>query len=283
MIPVVSREVREVPIDRIDDPEFLMRERFDTEKYAELRDDIAANGIQQALIVERRGDRFRLCAGFRRLTVARELGAETVPCDIREPGALDEEAIKILENDIRENTNAADAALYLKRLFVSRCGNDVDKLCELVKRSRKYVDDRLRLTLGDEEVFQALLNRKISFSVARELNGIRDTGYRHVYLDDAVKFGMTGGAAAEKRRTANRAVEMGAAASDTSSSALQALAQGRVSDQVCHVCRRSDRAERLRWIIVHDHCDLAILEPLLAPFRQANAGAADGGAPNGES
>src|SRR5882672_3499861 len=276
MIPVVSREVREVPIGLIDDPEYLMRERFDPEKYAELRDDIAANGIQLALVVERRGDRYKLCAGFRRLTVARELGAATVPCDIREPGALDEEAIKILENDIREQTNAADAALYLRRLFVSRCDNDVDTLCALVKRSRKYVDDRLRLTLGDEEIFQALLERKISFSVARELNGIRDVGYRRVYLDDAIKFGMTGDAAAEKRRTANRVVEMGAAATDTSSSALRQLGDARVSDQVCHVCRRGDRAERLRWIIVHDHCDLAILEPLLAPFRQASATSVDG-------
>ena len=269
VIPVVARDVREISVALIDDPEIAMRETFDDDSARELLEDIQVNGVQVPLIVERRGDRFRVCAGHRRIKAARLLGAETVPCDIREPGVLDAEAIKIIENDVREKVNPAEAALYLARLFVERCHNDVDELCRLTKRSERYVQDRLVLLEGDEEIFVALRAKSITLGVALELNAILDVGYRRMNLDRAVRDGMTIAAAKQLRRDANHIMERSAAGGATSPAATLAGINPADARNVCTVCLGTDHSERMRWVPVHEHCQLAILEKLLVPWRAA--------------
>ena len=268
MIPIVQREYREVPIAVIDQPAYLMRPVVDNAAFRELCDDIRVNGIQVALIVERVGERFRLAAGMRRLTAAKTIGAETVPCDIREPGVLDAEAIKVLENDVRENANPADTAAYLMRLFTERCGEDVDQVCALVKRSRPYVEDRLILFAGDEAVFEALRAGQVRLGVALELNKITDAGYRAMYLNDAIRFGMTRDVAKDLRLRANRAVTAPEGAAAAAAEAIAEQINPESPANVCTVCGKSDHRERMRWIVVHEHCDLSFLQPMIANFRE---------------
>lgn len=275
MIPVVARATKEIPRTLIDRPTYLMREVDHNDAYAELRESIRVHGVQQALIVEVNGERFTLIAGNRRLTVADELGAETVPCDIRPAGAGNDEAIKIIENDEREKANPADVALYLARLFVERCHNDVDRLCALTHRTRKYVEDRLVLLQGDEQIFDALRARVIGLGVALELNQITDIGYRRLHLDNALRFGMTVDAARQARRESNRVVEMSARAADTPGGAAVAMPTIAEARNVCTCCLKSDHPERMRWVPVHEYCQLAVLEPMLSPWRAARAETVD--------
>lgn len=281
MIPIVTRDVREVPVGLIDDPEIAMRDTFDDEAFHELVESIRANGIQVLLIVEQRGDRYRVSAGHRRITAARYLHMVTVPCDVRQPGELDAEVIKILENDDREQVNAADAALYLQRLFLERCDEDVDKVCALTRRTRRYVEDRLVLLSGDNDVFVALKAGLISHGVAKELNRITNLGYRRLHLDNAQKYGMTIDAAKEARKTANFAVSNPTGASDTSSSPDAGEHAAQPSPYCCYICHRGDKVERMRYVMVHEHCDLAIGERVLAGFRNADAPAEEPNASHG--
>jgi ParB family chromosome partitioning protein len=267
MIPDVIRAFERVPLALVDDPEITMRETFDDDAFAELVESIRVNGLQVPPIVERRGERYRVSAGHRRVTALRHLAAEFVLVDVREPGDMDAEAIKILENDDREKVNPAESALYLMRLFVERCQNDVDTLCTLTRRSRKYVDDRLRLLHGDDEIFSAVRARKIGLTVGKELNAITDVNFRRLALDDALKFGMTSAAAIDRRRTYNRMVEMGTRPGDGAVGAADSNPTPAMSEQLCHVCRKGDHPERLRWIIVHEHCELTFLEPAIAGAR----------------
>lgn len=271
MIPIVTRTVREIPVGLIDDPEIAMRDTFDDEAFRELVQSIAVNGIQVPLIVEQRGDRYRISAGHRRITAARVLEAVTVPCDVRQPGELDAEAIKILENDDREEVNAGDAALYLQRLFLEKCNSDVDQVCALTKRTRRYVEDRLLLLEGDAEILEALKARRIAFGVAKELNQIKDLGYRRLGLDNALKYGMTIALARETRKNANFALDQGAKQTDTSAGGAAVAAAEQPSAYVCYICQRSDHAERMRYVMVHEHCDLAIGQRVLAGFREPDA------------
>lgn len=271
MIPIVTRHVREIPVGLLDDPEIAMRDTFDDEAFRELVQSIAVNGIQVPLIVEQRGDRYRICAGHRRVTAARVLEAVTVPCDVRQPGELDAEAIKILENDEREAVNVGDAALYLQRLFLGRCEHDVDKLCALTKRTRRYVEDRLLLLEGDTDVLEALKQGRISFGVAKELNQIADVGYRRLHLDNALKYGLTIAAAKDARKQANFAVEQGAKQTDSSTTAIVESAAPAPSAYTCYICQRGDHVERMRYVMVHEHCDLAIGQRVLAGFREPDA------------
>jgi ParB/RepB/Spo0J family partition protein len=272
VIPIVARGFDcEIPIGLVDPPLIPMRQAWDPHTYQELKESIKENGIQVLLIVERRGDRFRIAAGHTRWMIAQELGATSVPCDIREPGVLDEEAIKVLENDDREAINPADAANYLARLWLERCDQDVDKVCALVKRTRGYVENRLSLVQGDAEVLEAVREAKIGLGVAIELNKIVNAGYRRMWLMRALNEGLTEAAARKERMQANFATSGGTAPAAPPAPVFDADAAPAEARHVCTVCLGSDHPERMRWITVHEHCQLAVLEKMLAPWRAAQA------------
>lgn len=271
MIPVVKRDVREVPTGLIDRPELAMRESFDDEAFRELKASITENGIRVALIVVQRGERFRIVAGERRFMAACALQAVTVPCDVQELDDDELEFVKVLENEDRAPVNPAEAATYFMRLFTEKCGEDVDQVCARVRRDRRYVEERLLLFSGDEEVFNTLKAGTISLGVAQELNRITNIGYRRMHLDTAAKYGMTIAAAKEARKVANFAVSNPGGAPDTSSSPSAGDQPAQPSPYCCYICHRGDKVERMRYVMVHEHCDLAIGDRVLAGFRHADA------------
>lgn len=275
MIPLVKREVREIPVELIDDPEHAMRETFDEDDLRELLEDVRINGVQVPLIVTPTGQRYRVIAGHRRISVARALRAVTVPCDVREPGDVDEEAIKILENDVREQVNAAEAGAYLMRLFETRANHDIDVLCSIVRRSRSYVDDRLLLVQGDADVLVALKSKRITFAVAKELNRVKDVGYRRLYLQNAID----GQASAKVVKKWRDQLELLAGAqpatpSGDNSGAVVEL-EPPPSHLACICCKMVENTNRLKLVYVHDYCELAILDKALHQFRQSILGQGD--------
>lgn len=268
MIPIVVRNTRELPVGLIDRPELAMRESFVDQAFEDLKTSIAANGIRVALIVVQRADRYKLVAGDRRLAAAHALNAVTVPCDIQELDDDELEFVKVLENEDRDPVNPADAAVYFMRLFREKCGEDVDKVCARVRRERRYVEERLSLFAGDEAVFAALKASQISLGVAKELNAIVDVNYRLMQLDNAQKYGMTIAAAKDARKSANFAVANRGAAPDTSTSPVSGEQPAQPSPYVCYICSRSDHVNRMRIVMVHEHCDLAIGQRVLAAFKE---------------
>lgn len=276
-IPIISRNIREIPVGLIDRPDVAMRDSFVDEAFDELKASIAANGIRIALIVRPRGDRFEVVAGDRRLAAALALHAVTVPCDVQDVDDDDLEFVKVLENEDRAPVNAADAAAYFTRLFATKCGEDIDRVCALVRRDRRYVEDRILLFQGDEAVFAALKAGKISFGVAQEMNRIDDQNYRRMHLEQAEMYGMTIAAAKQTRQAANFATSGKPPAGGAGAVVPGADVTPSPSQNVCYICQRSDKPERMRYALVHEHCDLAIGQRVLAPFREpdSDTGTAD--------
>lgn len=266
-----AREIRQIAVSLLDDPELAMRDSFVDDAFDELCASIAAHGIQISLIVRPRAERFEVVAGHRRLAAARRLGLVTVPCDVRELADQEAECIKVLENEDRAAVNAADSALYIGRLFKERCGEDVDRVCAIVRRQRRYVEDRLALFAGDEDVFNALKAGHVSLGVALELNQITDRNYRLDALDQAHKYGMTIAAARETRKNANFATSGKPSPSDSGSPTAPVDDSPVSLGRVCYICNRSDKPERFRYVLVHEHCDLAIGQRVLSPFREEPA------------
>jgi ParB/RepB/Spo0J family partition protein len=282
VIPIVARPFDcEIPIELIDPPLISMRTAHDSQQYQQTKESIKQNGIQVLLIVERVGDRYRICAGETRWNIAKELGATSVPCDVRDSGALDAEAIKVLENDDREAVNPADAANYLARLYVERCDQDVDKVCALVKRTRGYVENRLSLFQGDAEILEAVGQGHIGLGVAIELNKIANAGYRRMHLYRALNEGMTEAAARKARQESNFATGEGKAPIAPAPPVFDASQPEAQAKVVCVCCLGTNHPERMRWVPIHEHCHMAILDPMLTPWRQrmqenASAASANG-------
>ncbi len=200
-MPKRSHPVRfdNIPLDRIDPPPLAIRQTMDLDKLDELKDSIERMGLLEPLILKPIGNRYQILAGHRRYLACVRAHLATAPALIRSAEEKDGRAITMHENWCREDVNPADEAVFLNEVLNSECGGDIDKLTDLTKLRRGYVEDRLALLDGDTEVLELLQRHKINLGVAKELNKFKDHGYRRMYADAAARGGATAGMVREWR------------------------------------------------------------------------------------
>lgn len=263
----VHRESRDVLMDLIDEPELPARTAMDETKLDDLTSSIRANGVISPIAVVPKGDRYKVIAGHRRTIAGRRAGLVMMPCFVYPDESVDLTVIQAHENSRREDLNPADEAIWFDELLEHKCGGDIDKLCALVGEKLSYVDNRLALFRGDKKVFLALKDGLIKIGVAHALNKLADAPMRNYYLSQAIAHGATvalvDGWVAEWQRTVE-----GLPPSSPAPAASGPIAQGSTHDpHYCYVCRKSDPRFIPQLIPIHDHCLLAIVEPLLATYR----------------
>lgn len=263
----IPREFKELPLGLIDAPDLPSRSEMDDAKLDELVASIRANGLIQPINVARVGDRFEVVAGHRRRIACERAGLVVAPCIVypSRDAALD--AVQFAENRHREELSAADEAIWFAELLEKKCDGDIEKLCGLVGEKLSYVDNRLSLFHGDTDVFAALQRNHIKIGVAHELNKCPDPHYRRYYLDLAIRCGATvtvvvGWLTEWKQLFGNQpAAPRPAVASDPS------MPDADEHPFTCEVCGKHDNVHLIRQINIHQHCKLAILDPLLAHAR----------------
>ena len=259
----IVREFRELPIGLIDEPALPSRSQMDATALEELTASIRDIGLQQPIIVARVDERYEVVAGHRRRVASGRAGLVTMPCIVypSRTDALD--AVQFAENRHREDLNPADEALWFSELLEHKCGGDIEKLCGIVGATQNYVDGRLALFAGDQDVFEALRAGRIRIGVAHELNKCPDGHYRRYFLDCAVRGGSTisvvAGWIAEWRQTFG---------DQRPQPPIQAVdrvivPQGAHDPFKCYVCGRSDPRYMPESITVHTHCKIAILDQVL--------------------
>jgi len=116
---------------------------------------------------------------------ARRLHWTHIPALTHKPDEINIEAALLAENLCREDVNAAEEAVWYSQLL-EKLKLDTDELAARLKRSRDYVEDRLRMMQQDMQVFNAVLERQINYSVARELNKCPDENMRRYFLAQAI-------------------------------------------------------------------------------------------------
>ena len=262
-----AREFKVLPLDAIDAPANPSRETMDERKLEELKGSIRQLGILQPLNVARAGDRFEVIAGHRRYLAASQLGLVGVPCLIYPDSDAALEAVKYAENRHREDLNPADEAIWFAELLERHCEGDTDKLAEFLGEKRDYVEGRLLFLRGNEHVFQALQAGTIKIGVARQLNRVTDAGHCCHLLDHAVRGGAT--QAVVQGWVADWERSRGLTTDAPPPTASEAMAGVAAADSVfrCYVCHGGDHVHTMQSIFVHQHCQLAILDKMLAAYR----------------
>jgi ParB/RepB/Spo0J family partition protein len=258
-----------VALDLVDEPELAMRQSFDKIKLQELADSIKAQGILQNLVLIQNGSRYRVAAGHRRTVAARMAGETDVPAMVFAAGTSEEEAMKCAENSHREEVNVVDEAVYFWALFESRCGHDIDRVCALVQRPRSYVEGRIELLQGDEEILAELRAERIAIGIARELNKISDAVLRKMGLEFAIRGGATVSVMRNWRQEQERIQRMQTNPQLPGNAAANGdvLPAEAYNPFVCTCCKGADLVETMVSVFVHNHCKLAILDKLLATYR----------------
>jgi len=192
-------EYRKVPLAEIDEPETPARVSMDDVKLAELRDSMAQNGLLSPVGLKKKNGRLEVEFGHRRLLCAIGLGWHEIPALVFESWEIAEGAAMLAENVDREDLNAGEEALLFAE-HQTKYNLDEAGLVARFKRSADYIADRLRLLRGEKCVLDAVLARRINFSVAREINKCKNESDRIYLLDVAIRTGYSAHVIADQRR-----------------------------------------------------------------------------------
>ena len=179
-------ELRRIPLRDIDEPTLPVRVSMDEEKLRELCESMSSIGLLNPISLVPRDERYEIEAGHRRFMAARQLKWFDIPALIFQPHEIATGAAMLAENVVREDITAAEEAVLFAQ-HMDKYNLDEAGLVARFHRSPDYIGDRLRLLRADQDVFNALLERKINFSVARELNKCDDQPQRFYFLDAAIR------------------------------------------------------------------------------------------------
>jgi ParB/RepB/Spo0J family partition protein len=280
--PPEAQQFQLIPLELIDPPARPIRESFDQEAMEELVQSIRSVGVLQPITVEEHDGRYRIIAGHRRYLAAGRAGLKAIPALIRDTRQLSAVAVTAHENAFREDVNPAEEAVYLSQLLENEAGGDVDRLCQITRLSRNYVETRLQLLRGDPDVFEAVRQRRISMAVARELNKVKDRGYRMMYLDAAIRGGATARTVMEWR-IQSEAIAAAEPPQLTPAQAPQPEQAPVVTSPRCIFCDSDDEAWNMDFVPMHRRCRHIFFDRIVGGIKAGLAAAFGGGTDAPES
>lgn len=242
-------ELRYIPLAQIMEPPAPMRATMDEHALVELRDSIRALGLLQPIIVVTVDDHYEIVAGHRRYLAAKVVPLDAIPCMVYADGTLAKEAAMLAENVYREDVTAAEEGWFYCELVEKHQLTEA-ALCAMVKQAPEYIYARMDMVRADADVAQLVANRKLNFTVAKELLKCKDKEHRMYLANMAVDSGATGRVVKswvqqwDAQQQPSIAPAPGAAAPDAGSPPAENTLK-------CWCCGGSQDPQNLRLIYVH--------------------------------
>ncbi len=245
-------EVKKIGIDLIDPPAGQQRIDVDEEKLQELIDSIRNHGLINPITVRRKGERYELIAGSRRLLAHRRLEFALVEVKIMSVADKEADILQLAENEYRHDINPLESALNIKRLMEKYQLNSLAVAKEIGRRV-EYVEARLELLSWPEYILEPLAQGKLSLGASQWLAKIEPDMRRHQYVIWGVQGGISVSQAyawyqhAKLRGIVQNVSELpvGGATGESRMAPLQAECVG---------CHQNDLLENLGMFYLHENC-----------------------------
>lgn len=199
--------ISEIPLSQISPNPDQPRTLFDEESLADLAQSVREFGIIQPVSLRALpGGGYQIIAGERRFRAAGMAGLKAIPAYIREidPTALTEMAL--IENIQREDLNAIEVALTLKKLLED--GNMTqERLSERIGKKRASIANYLRLLRLPSEIQMGLCEKRIDMGHARALLTVTDAPAQLKLYKQILKEGLSVRKVEELARKAQEALK----------------------------------------------------------------------------
>jgi ParB family chromosome partitioning protein len=144
------------------------RHTFKDDSLVELAQSIKEHGVAQPLLVRKKGDKYELIAGERRLRASKLAGLTKVPAVVKDMSDEESLEIAIIENVQREDLNAMDQAesyyLLMKEFNLTQ-----EEVAKKVGKSRSAIANTVRLMELPAEIKESLRTEQITEGHARAI------------------------------------------------------------------------------------------------------------------
>lgn len=183
-------QYRELPLDKISEPDGRTRLAIPEEHIQSLANSIQEFGLRQAIEVVEVGDKFEIVYGERRVLAHKKLGLKSIWAKVVKLSREEVILIRALENVARsELTPIEEAANFATlrdefNLTAAQIATKVGRTFGNVKRRL----DLLRMAPG---VQKAVHEGKITIGVAEALWRCRDEAHQEYLLDLSIEHGVT--------------------------------------------------------------------------------------------
>ncbi len=144
------------------------RQTFTEDTLHELAQSIKDHGIAQPVLVRKKGDKYELIAGERRVRAAKIAGMITVPAIIKDMSDEESLEIAIIENIQREDLNVMEEAesyqLLMKKFTLTQ-----EQVAQKVGKARSSIANTLRLLELPDQIKKSLYSGEITAGHARAI------------------------------------------------------------------------------------------------------------------
>ncbi|TEW53220.1 ParB/RepB/Spo0J family partition protein [Psychromonas sp. RZ22] len=169
LVDNVQGALQDININQLQVGKYQPRRDMSSDALQELANSIHAQGIIQPIVVRDTGhQKYEIIAGERRWRAAKIVGLEFIPClikNVEDDAAI---AIALIENIQRENLNAMEEAIALKRI-VDEFELTHQEVAKAVGKSRTAVSNLLRLNNLNNDVQILLEHGDLEMGHARAL------------------------------------------------------------------------------------------------------------------
>lgn len=164
----IAEELVNLPISEITANPYQPRSTFNEEALGELAASISEFGVLQPLIVTKKGKKYELIAGERRLRAAKIAGLENVPVILRKIDDKQQAQIALIENVQREDLNPIEEARAYTSV-IENYGITQEELGQVIGKSRGYIGNTMRLLRLDPRVVDFVEAGNLSISHGKQL------------------------------------------------------------------------------------------------------------------
>ena len=149
------------------------RKNFNDDALNELASSIEENGVIQPIIVQRKGEGYRIVAGERRWRAARIAGLSVIPAIVRDLSDKETMAQALIENIQREDLNPIEEASAMDNLLKTHKLTQ-EQLAKKLGKPRATIANTLRILNLDESLQEFVSRGDLSEGHSKAILALKD-------------------------------------------------------------------------------------------------------------
>ncbi len=157
-----------------------------SEDITSLAESIAQNGILQPVSVRRKGSKYELIAGERRLRAAKMCGFPVVPCIVHDVSDRHSAVLALVENIQRQDLSFFDEASAIEKL-ITHYGMTQEDAASKLGRAQSTIANKLRLLRLTDKEQSLIIQYGLTERHARALLRLGSAEDRLFILDKIIK------------------------------------------------------------------------------------------------